>query len=194
MSRSRQTAVAGFSVRARPGGVTLLYRIARSHPAWIACLSGPTRPDPLQIVLIRACLYGRGGCADFTLKSAALIKTNPAKWWVAAHCRPQPFQSCAGADCVVPVGGGGKPVDETMKWKAVARYNPLAGSGEIPTRVVPTASSAIPIAACWHHSGWNHCLSNLDGVRCFYCDVQSSCADTTLIVISRGPRGRDARG
>ena len=34
----------------------------------------PPRSDPLQIVLIRACLYGRA-CADFTLKSAALIKT-----------------------------------------------------------------------------------------------------------------------
>ena len=27
-----------------------------------------TRSDPLEIVLIRACLYGPGACADFTLK------------------------------------------------------------------------------------------------------------------------------
>ena len=39
-----------------------------------------TRSDPLQIVLTMACLYGRGACADFTLKSAALIKTNPIEW------------------------------------------------------------------------------------------------------------------
>ena len=32
-----------------------------------------TRSDPLQIVLTRACLYGRSACADFALKSAALI-------------------------------------------------------------------------------------------------------------------------
>ena len=25
-------------------------------------------------------MYGRGACADFTLKSAALIKTNPTEW------------------------------------------------------------------------------------------------------------------
>ena len=29
--------------------------------------------------MIRACLYGRGACADFTLKSAALTKTNPTE-------------------------------------------------------------------------------------------------------------------
>ena len=40
----------------------------------------PARPDPVQIVLARACLYGRGACADFTLKTAALIKTNPTEW------------------------------------------------------------------------------------------------------------------
>ena len=28
----------------------------------------PTPSDPLRIVLTRACLYGRGACADFTLK------------------------------------------------------------------------------------------------------------------------------
>ena len=39
-----------------------------------------TRSDPVQIVLTKACLYGRGACADFLLKSAALIKTNPAEW------------------------------------------------------------------------------------------------------------------
>ena len=39
-----------------------------------------SRPDPLQIVLTRAGLYGRGACADFTLKSADLIKTNPTEW------------------------------------------------------------------------------------------------------------------
>ena len=38
------------------------------------------RSDLLQIVLIRACLYERGACADFTLKSAALVKTNPTEW------------------------------------------------------------------------------------------------------------------
>ena len=37
----------------------------------------PTGSDPLQIVLTRACLYGRGACADFALKSAALVKANP---------------------------------------------------------------------------------------------------------------------
>ena len=42
----------------------------------------PTRSDPLQNVL-RACLYGRGACADFTLNSAALIKTNPTEWKAA---------------------------------------------------------------------------------------------------------------
>ena len=41
-----------------------------------------TLSDPLQIVLTRACLYGRGACADFTLQSAALIKTNPTEWWL----------------------------------------------------------------------------------------------------------------
>ena len=39
----------------------------------------PTRSDPLQIVLTRACMYGRGACADITLKSAALIKPNPTE-------------------------------------------------------------------------------------------------------------------
>ena len=42
--------------------------------------AAPTRSDPLQTVSIRACLYGRGACADFTLTSAALIKTNPTEW------------------------------------------------------------------------------------------------------------------
>ena len=45
-----------------------------------ACGGDSTRSDPLQIVLTRACLRGRGACADFTLTSAALIKTNPTKW------------------------------------------------------------------------------------------------------------------
>ena len=40
----------------------------------------PTRSDPLQIVLTSACLLGSGACADFTLTSAALIKTNPTEW------------------------------------------------------------------------------------------------------------------
>ena len=44
-----------------------------------------TRPEPLQIILIRACLYGRGACADCTLKSAALIKTNPTEWFLPAR-------------------------------------------------------------------------------------------------------------
>ena len=39
---------------------------------------------PLQIVLIRACLYGGGACADFTLKSAALIKTK-SEWLLGEH-------------------------------------------------------------------------------------------------------------
>ena len=39
-----------------------------------------TRSDRLQTVLQRACLYGRGACADCTLKSAALIKTEPTEW------------------------------------------------------------------------------------------------------------------
>ena len=39
-----------------------------------------TRSGPLQIVLTRACLYGRGACADFTLNSAALVKSNPTEW------------------------------------------------------------------------------------------------------------------
>ena len=43
-----------------------------THPA--------TRSDPLQIVLRRARLNGRGACADFTPKSAALVKTNPTEW------------------------------------------------------------------------------------------------------------------
>ena len=44
-----------------------------------------TRSDPLQIVLTRACLCGRGACADCTLKSAALIKTNPTEWFLTAR-------------------------------------------------------------------------------------------------------------
>ena len=36
--------------------------------------------SPPKIVMIRACLYGRGACAGFTLKSAALIKTKPTEW------------------------------------------------------------------------------------------------------------------
>ena len=48
----------------------------------------PTWSDPVQIVLTRACLYGRGACADFALKSAALIKTNPTGWFCACSwCR-----------------------------------------------------------------------------------------------------------
>ena len=49
----------------------------------------PTRSDPLQIVLIRACLHGRGACADFSLKSAALIKTNPTEWRAALIGQPR---------------------------------------------------------------------------------------------------------
>ena len=30
--------------------------------------------------MIRACLHGRGACADFTLKSTALSKTIPTEW------------------------------------------------------------------------------------------------------------------
>ena len=46
----------------------------------------PTRSDPLQTVLMGACLQGRGACAEFTLEleSAALIETNPTG---AAHRR-----------------------------------------------------------------------------------------------------------
>ena len=46
-------------------------------------LDTPTRSDLLRIVWIRACLYGRGAYADFTLKTAALVKTNPTEWLMA---------------------------------------------------------------------------------------------------------------
>ena len=50
-------------------------RTTRRARCWsghrIDCSWAPTRLDPFQIVLIRAYLYGRGACADFTLKSAA---------------------------------------------------------------------------------------------------------------------------
>ena len=54
-------------------------RIPHSLLATAAGPHAPTRSDPLQIVLTRACLHGRGACVDFTLKSAALIKTNPSR-------------------------------------------------------------------------------------------------------------------
>ena len=51
----------------------------------VFCLCAlPTRSDPLRIVLIRACLCGRGACADCTLQSGALIRTHPTEWLVAA--------------------------------------------------------------------------------------------------------------
>ena len=40
----------------------------------------PPGSGPLQIVLVRACLCGRGACADFTLKPAGVIETNPTEW------------------------------------------------------------------------------------------------------------------
>ena len=50
-----------------------------------------TRSDPLQIVSTRACLYGRGACANLTLKSAAPIKTNPTEWQpIPRHPRHSP--------------------------------------------------------------------------------------------------------
>ena len=55
-----------------------------------------TRSDPLQIVSIRACLHGRGACADFALKSAALIKTNPAGWSISP-CRSASLGEKIGA-------------------------------------------------------------------------------------------------
>ena len=60
-----------------------------------------TRSDSLQIVLIRACLYGRGACADFALKSVALIKTSPTDWKGGpsrrekqCNCHPTAVQQC----------------------------------------------------------------------------------------------------
>ena len=64
-----------------------------------------TRADPLQIVLIRACLYGCGACADFTRQSAALIKTNPTVW--ARHRWRVGLAGCERAAGRVCCGGGG---------------------------------------------------------------------------------------
>ena len=65
-----------FIVTSDPSAATISpHRSGLTRASWTA-----TRSDPLQIVLIRACLCGSGACTDFTLKSAALIKTNPTEW------------------------------------------------------------------------------------------------------------------
>ena len=55
-----------------------------------------TRSDPIQSVLIRACLYGRDACADFTLKSAALIETYPTEWDRRLLLPCSHYSACAG--------------------------------------------------------------------------------------------------
>ena len=62
-----------------------------------------TRSDPLQIVLTTACPHGRGACADFTLKSAALIKTNPTEWSSRARLSPMPAAHARSARARLPV-------------------------------------------------------------------------------------------
>ena len=74
-----------------------------------------TRSDPPQIVLIRACLCGRGACADFTLKPAGVIETNPTEWpplplhqhTHTSHSLHHTAGACggAGADGREPDGG-----------------------------------------------------------------------------------------
>ena len=46
-----------------------------------------SRSDSIQIGLTRACMYGRGACAEVTLKSAAIVKTNPTEWCVWHYAR-----------------------------------------------------------------------------------------------------------
>ena len=63
--------VAGTAIRCSSVPVC---RRSRVKASW------STRSDPIQTVLTKAWLYGRGACADFTLQSAAVIKTNPTAW------------------------------------------------------------------------------------------------------------------
>ena len=59
-----------------------------------------TQSDLVQIVLTRACLYGHGACADFTLKSAALVK-NPTEWLGSACAVAEGRASRDGGVCVL---------------------------------------------------------------------------------------------
>ena len=79
-----------------------------------------TRSDPLQIVSRRAWLYGRGACADFTLKSAALIKPNPTEWHRAAPSGAEGYaMRYSGAQWVQTL----KPADEGYVYYASAFAN-----------------------------------------------------------------------
>ena len=55
-----------------------------------------TLSDPLQIVLVQACLCGHGACADFPLNSAALVKTEwqGSPWPRVSRCWPRAGGKC----------------------------------------------------------------------------------------------------
>ena len=59
-------------------------------------------------VLTRVCLHRCGACADFTLKPAALIKTNPTQWCAR---RRRLWADFGRRGVEVGVGGHGIPLE-----------------------------------------------------------------------------------
>ena len=88
-----------------------------------------------KLSLTRACLYGRGACANFTLQSAALIKTKPTEWTrtqINARQFQTVFYGCQGFRRLHP-----RPA-----WRP-------SGPGPVPRRRERSGLQTAPLANRW---------------------------------------------